>query len=97
MDNDRPITLDWVATDPEHAFYFCRGTCHLYTYVVTRPLRLVYFDGASAAKVISGALDSQDIVLWGKARPDKVWDESARIKELCEWGEQFELDGFVRY
>ena len=65
--------------------------------MVTRPLRLVYFDGASAANVISGALDSQDIVLWGKARPDKVWDDDARIKELCEWGERFELDGFVRY
>ena len=97
MDNDRHIALEWVATNPEHAFYFCRGSCHLHTYVTTRPLRLVYFDGASAAKVMSGALDSQDIVLWGKARPDKVWDESARMKELCEWGEQFKLDGFVRY
>lgn len=64
--------------------------------MTTRPLRLVYFDGASADKVVSGAMDSQDIVAWGKVRPDKVWDEGARIKKLCGWGEQFKLDGFVR-
>ena len=90
------MALDWLATDPEHSFIVCRGTCHLYTYVTTRPLRLAYFDGASANKMTSGPMDSQDIVAWGKVSPDKFRDEDARIKKLCEWGEQFKLDGFVR-
>ena len=45
----------------------------------------------------SGALDAQDIVIWGKVRSDMTWNELARIRELCKWGEQFGLDGFVRY
>ena len=92
------MTLDWLATDPEHSFNFCRGKGYLYTYVTTRSLRLAYFDGSSAAKVeSSGAMDSQDIVIWEKIRPDMIWSERVRIKELCKWGEQFKLDGFVRY
>ena len=66
--------------------------------MTTRQLRLAYFDGSSAAKVIpSGTLDTQDIVIWGKVRPDMAWNENGRIKKLCKWGEQFGLDGFVRY
>ena len=42
-------------------------------------------------------MDTQDIVLWGKVRPEMTWNELARIRELCKWGEQFGLDGFVRY
>ena len=87
-----------MATDPEHAFVFCWGKCYLHTYVTTRPLRLAYFDGSSAAKVVlSGAMDTQDLLIWGKARPDMIWNEEVRIQKLCEWGEQFKLDGFVRY
>lgn len=42
-------------------------------------------------------MDSQDIVIWGKVRPDMFRNEIVRIRELCEWGKQFKLDGFVRY
>ena len=92
------MKLDWLATDPEHAYVFCSGKCFLYTYVTNRPLRLAYFDGSSAAKVIRpGVMDTQDIVIWGKVRPDMAWKELVRIRELCKWGEQFRLDGFVRY
>ena len=92
------MTSDWLATDPEHAFLFCWGKCYLYTYVTTRSLRLAYFDGSSAAKVTSsGAMDSQDITIWGKVRPDMARNERVRIEELCKWGEKFKLDGFVRY
>ena len=72
--------------------------CYFYTYVTTRPLRLAYFDGSSAAKVDhSGTMDTQDIVIWGKVRPDLAGEELVRIRELCKWGKQFKLDGFVRY
>ena len=92
------MKIDWLATDPEHSLIFCRGKCYLYTYVTTRPLRLVYFDGLSAVKPASiGALGTQDIVIWGKVRPDMAWNELLRVRELCKWGEQFKLDGFVRY
>ena len=92
------MKLDWLATDPEHSYVFCGTKCYLYTYVTTRPLRLAYFDGSSAAKVVtSGAMDTQDIVLWGKVRPDMIWGKIVRIRELCKWGEQFKLDGFARY
>ena len=98
MKNDRPVKMDWLATDPEHAFFFGWGKCYLYTYVTTRPLRLAYFDGSSAAKIDpSGTMDIEDIVIWGKSRPEMIWEEVVRLQELCKWGEQFKLDGFVRY
>jgi hypothetical protein len=66
--------------------------------VTTRPLRLAYFDGSSAAKVMSsGVMDTQDIVIWGRVRPDMARKDRVRIQELCKWGERFKLDGFVRY
>ena len=66
--------------------------------MTTRPLRLAYFDGSSAIKVpTSGAMDSQDIVIWGEIRPDMTFKDAVRIRELCKWGEQFGLGGFVRY
>jgi len=66
--------------------------------VTTRPLRLAYFDGSSAAKEMHyGTMDTQDIVIWGKVRPEMGRSEEVRIQELCKWGEQFNLDGFVRY
>ena len=61
-----------------------------------RDLRLVYFDGSSAAKIKDGPLDSQDVILWGRPRPDKYRSERERIKGLCDWGKPLGLDGFVR-
>ena len=92
------MALDWLATDPEYSFTYCRHRCYLYTYVTTRPLRLAYFDGSSASNATAfGAMDSQEIVLWGNVPPDRTRNDDARILELCKWGEQFKLDGFVRY
>ena len=33
----------------------------------TQPLKLLYFDGSSAAKMSDGTLDSQDLLTWGGA------------------------------
>ena len=99
-----PTEPEWTAMDPELSFLFCRsdptnssasGYWHL-TLVATRPLKVLYFDGSSAAKMQSGSLDSQDIVIWGEVRPDRTLDERKRINELCDWGREFELDGFMR-
>ncbi|KAF4613968.1 hypothetical protein D9613_008062 [Agrocybe pediades] len=97
-----PTGPEWVATDHDHAYTYCRsigennsGCWHL-TLVVTGPLKLLYFDGSSAAKMEGGPLDAQDLITWGRVEPDMVWQEQERIARLCKWGEQYGLDGFLR-
>ncbi|KAL0578985.1 hypothetical protein V5O48_003025 [Marasmius crinis-equi] len=95
-----PTAPDWTATDPEHSLMFCRpfgghGCWHL-TLITARPLKVLYFDGSSAAKMASGSMDTQDIVAWGEVSPDRFFDERSRINDLCAWGKKFDLDGFVR-
>ncbi|KAJ7598686.1 hypothetical protein C8J56DRAFT_1039574 [Mycena floridula] len=92
---------DWLATDPEHSAIFCRplaagqGCWHI-TFVSTRPLKILYFDGSSGSKMMDGTMDSQDLIIWGKIMPDKWMEERERIRKLCSWGKQFGIDGFVR-
>ncbi|KAI0246600.1 hypothetical protein BJV78DRAFT_1356043 [Lactifluus subvellereus] len=94
--NQVPDVPDWLAFDFEHSYLFCRGPCYVISLQTKRDLRLVYFDGSSAAKMHDGPLDTQDIVAWGELRPDKLHLERERIKTLCDWGRPFGLDGFVR-
>ncbi|KAF9460356.1 hypothetical protein BDZ94DRAFT_1311611 [Collybia nuda] len=95
-----PTTPDWVATDPEHSYHFCRGRedvgCWQLTLMTTRPLNVLYFDGSSAGKMEGGPMDSQDMLLWGKVTREPIYEEVRRINELCDWGREFGLDGFVR-
>lgn len=87
-----PEGPEWLAADLEHSYLF---SAQLVTFVATRKLRLVYFDGSSAAKADFGTMDSQDILIWGKISKDKVGEEKYRIQEACEWGRKHEIDGFV--
>jgi len=97
-----PTGPEWVATDPEHAYVFCRSIsekdfgCWLLTLVITSPLNLLYFDGSSAAKMTGGPMDIQDLITWGKIEPNLITKERERIDRLCKWGEQYGLDGFLR-
>jgi len=79
--------------------YFPHGnesSWHL-TLAATRPLKILYFDGNSAAKIqCEGTMDIQDIISWGEPRPDRWFDEEGRITDLCTWGNEFGIDGFVR-
>jgi len=97
--NEVPTTPEWVATDHEHAYLFCQGTeskgCWELTLAVTRPLRVLYFDGSSAAKTV-GTMDAQDIIAFGKAEDAGIFRENKRILALCEWGRKYGLDGFMR-
>ena len=95
-DDKIPNAPDWLAFDFEHAHVFCRGPCYVISLQARRDLRLVYFDGSSAAKMLDGPMDSQDVILWGRPRPDKYFSERERIKALCDWGRPLGLDGFVR-
>ncbi|KAI0246598.1 hypothetical protein BJV78DRAFT_125115 [Lactifluus subvellereus] len=95
-DNQVPDVPDWLAFDFEHSYLFCHDPCYVISLQTRRDLRLVYFDGSSAAKMPGGSLDTQDIVAWGELRQDKLLLERERINTLCDWGRPFGLDGFVR-
>ena len=97
-----PSTPEWTAIDPEHSYMFCffrpedsTGCWHL-TLITNRPLKVLYFDGSSAAKFLGGSMDSQDILAWGAVKPAWTFEERKRLDALCEWGRQHGIDGFVR-
>ncbi|KAJ3526210.1 hypothetical protein NMY22_g10259 [Coprinellus aureogranulatus] len=95
-----PSFPDWVATDPEHSQIFCVTSdvekgCWQLTLAVTRPLKVLHFDGSSAAKM-QGSMDAQDIIAWGQVEPKRIFDEASRIKDLCAWGKKYDIDGFLR-
>jgi hypothetical protein len=71
------------------------GGWHL-TLATTRPLKVLYFDGSSAAKVPEGTMDIQDVIAWGEPQQNRFMDERERIIDLCRWGNEFGIDGFVR-
>ncbi|TFK33435.1 hypothetical protein BDQ12DRAFT_738756 [Crucibulum laeve] len=74
--------------------------CYHLTLVSTRPLRLLYFDGSSAAKMQGGPMDAQDLIAWGEVKPEWAFKERERLAALCEWAkagnEERRVDGFVR-
>ncbi|KAF8838437.1 hypothetical protein BDN67DRAFT_907364 [Paxillus ammoniavirescens] len=98
--NELPSGPDWTATDPEHSIVFCKGEpedgCWHLTLATTRPLKVVYFDGSSAAKLEYGSMDAQDLIAWGTSRPWWVFEEGQRIRDLCKWGQGYGVDAFVR-
>ncbi|CAE6405771.1 unnamed protein product [Rhizoctonia solani] len=96
-DAEIPSKPEWLAFDPEHSALFTRGpNGHLFTFIATRPLRVVYFDGSSAAKLTSGAADTQNLLAWGHIRNQTFSEERALIDDLCKWGNAFGIDGYVR-
>ncbi|KAJ3813863.1 hypothetical protein F5876DRAFT_34179 [Lentinula aff. lateritia] len=95
-DPNYPRGAEWTATDPEHSFQFCKRPCWHLTIVTTRPLKVLYFDGSSAVKMHGGSMDSQDILLWGGRKAEMVFSEEERLDQLCKWGREFDMDGFVR-
>ena len=100
--NEIPSAPEWTAMDPEHSYIFCffrpedsAGCWHL-TLIATRPLKVLYFDGSSAAKFFGGSMDSQDVLAWGEIKPEWTYEERKRLDSLCEWAKQYGIDGFVR-
>ncbi|KAJ6454343.1 hypothetical protein C8R45DRAFT_1111968 [Mycena sanguinolenta] len=94
QDREIPSIPEWTSVDPEHSFPFAGDSatdanttaegCWQHTLVTTRPLKVLYFDGSSAANIKEGGtLDMQDLLIWGKVDP-------------ARWGKEFGLDGFVR-
>ncbi|KII87870.1 hypothetical protein PLICRDRAFT_42393 [Plicaturopsis crispa FD-325 SS-3] len=90
--------FEWFALDAEHSFIFSwKRHQTLWTYTATRPLRVLYFDGFSAAKTDDGTQDVQDVLAYGDANkgPGGMADY-ARAKILCAWAKEHSIDGFVR-
>ncbi|KIO22403.1 hypothetical protein M407DRAFT_216435 [Tulasnella calospora MUT 4182] len=89
-----PDTPEWVSFDPEHSYMF---GWNVYTFVVgSEPLRVLYLDGSSAANMQSGTIDTQEILWYGELREGGWRDERHEIVELCSWGQQYDIHGFVR-
>ncbi|KAG2093518.1 uncharacterized protein F5147DRAFT_779321 [Suillus discolor] len=92
-------TIRNTVPNPEHSLVFARGKDGggwQLTLATTRPLKVLYFDGSSAAKVAEGTMDTQDIIAWGEVQPKRFFDERSRIEDLCAWGKEFGIDGFAR-
>ncbi|KAJ7916546.1 hypothetical protein B0H13DRAFT_1609262 [Mycena leptocephala] len=99
-DTDVPTAQEWVSTDPEFARLFNAepGNSWLLTLVTTRPLRVLYFDGTSAAKKPDGPMDVQDLLSWGAVIPERAtigW-EYERLHRLCDLADTLGIDAFVR-
>lgn len=71
-------------------------TPFLYTFRTTKPLtKLIYLDGASAAKTNTGEMDQQLILSKQEDADERVNEYEASAK-ICEWGKPFGLDGIIR-
>ncbi|KZO92924.1 hypothetical protein CALVIDRAFT_519719 [Calocera viscosa TUFC12733] len=90
-----PTGPEWLTPDEDHALYFSAWEGHLYTYTATRELRLLYFDGTSAAVLPTGTQDTQDVIIYGNVT-EFHWSPFIRITQLCDWAQKYRLDGFVR-
>ncbi|KAJ7314760.1 hypothetical protein DFH08DRAFT_1040932 [Mycena albidolilacea] len=71
-ENELPTIPEWTAIDPEHLFLFCgvwNGNdtnfgCWQLTLLAMRPLKVLYFDGSSAANFRNaGTLEAQDLLI----------------------------------
>ncbi|KAI6144187.1 hypothetical protein BKA82DRAFT_4175242 [Pisolithus tinctorius] len=75
-----PPGPEWTATDPEHSILFCRNTNGE--------------DGCwHLTLVTTRPLKRYHCV--GKVQPDWAYEERDRIEALCEWGREYDVDGFV--
>ncbi|KAG1860156.1 hypothetical protein DFJ58DRAFT_715657 [Suillus subalutaceus] len=91
--------LEWVSVEPDHSIVFCQGPietgCWHLTLKVTRPMKVLYFDGTSGAKIPEGTMDTQDLVVWSKMNPEWVGNEGKHIMDLCKWGQKSGVNGFL--
>ena len=94
---------------PPKGFSFDRG--HFLTFRATRDLnKLLYLDGASAAKTESGEMDTQkllsDVIEYKMNNTDgnngdgnngrNIMKERLYAQRICDWGKPFGLDGYLR-
>lgn len=89
-----PEQQEVLDATPHPPFFSERS--YLFTFKSSRPLdRLIYLDGASAAKTDTGEMDQQ-LVLSRQKDVDAYVNERQAAKKICDWGKQFGLQGIVR-
>lgn len=97
---------------PGSKTYRDSGESYFLTFEVTRDLsKLIYLDGASAAKTDSGEMDTQkllyDIIsesmngetksMENEVHGDRlVMEERLYAERICQWGKPLGLDGYIR-
>jgi len=92
-----PTEREWLGFDFEVGYLYCGKPCRVVSFAATRDLKVLYFDGLSAAKTPNSShLETQDVITWGEIRHDRIHQERKRINVLCAWGRDFGIDGFVR-
>ncbi|KZO92923.1 hypothetical protein CALVIDRAFT_557323 [Calocera viscosa TUFC12733] len=91
-----PTTAQWLALDEDRALSISGYEGRLFTYMATRELRLLYFDGTSAALIRTGSLDTQDVIIYGNVSEFHWNDPFQGMFDLCQWAKGYNLDGFVR-
>jgi hypothetical protein len=70
---------------------------YLHIYQTTRILsRLLYIDGMSAGKSKLGTLDSQDLILRNFTGKPSWRGEMERAHDLCDLGQKWNIEGFIR-
>lgn len=86
---------DSLPPPPRPNFPF-HGRSFLYTLRNTEPLdKLIYLDGALAAKTNTGEMDQQ-LLLSRQQDPDQRVNERAAAQRICQWGKPFGLQGVIR-
>ncbi|KZP03670.1 hypothetical protein FIBSPDRAFT_844726 [Athelia psychrophila] len=106
-DTNPPQSPEWFAFDPEmsHTIMVLRsGPTYLTTYRTTKPVRVLYFDGMSAALGGLGWMDTQEVLLRGAGAKGTSWekdeirwmDDYDRAQKLCKWASSRNIEGFVR-
>ncbi|ORY74545.1 hypothetical protein BCR35DRAFT_244746, partial [Leucosporidium creatinivorum] len=103
--NDLPPKTEWLAFDAEMSLGIMSGRggfTRLLTYAASRPLKILYVDGESAALSTQGWLDSQSVLIYGNVTDDESGrggcggGEYERARQLCELGDEWGFDGVVR-
>ncbi|KAG9104805.1 hypothetical protein FRC06_009275 [Ceratobasidium sp. 370] len=97
-DTTVPSGAEWLAFDPEMSVLFLGGTptSRVMTFTTIRTLRVLYFDGASAAKLTTGSLDTQELLVdFGGQSGNRTLDDRRRLAKLCEWGKDKDIDGYA--
>ena len=77
-----------------------RSSGYIHTFETTRPLRLMYFNGMSAAPSPHGTQDMQNIMTSQSLQwdGDEFRHPDIMAEKLCSWqaAQKFNLDGFMR-
>jgi len=67
---------------------------YIHIYQTSRPLKLLYVDGMSAAKCDFGPMDSQDLLLLNTTLD--WYREWERANRLCQLAVEWDIEGFIR-